>query len=99
MADENIAEWQHVFGVEAATIRCVLEAAKEGEISLPPRGERGPEGKLSAGGQFYSAEQIAEFLGENWSRQHVQRCLQVLDKMGDDILRRRSGIPVMDLEH
>jgi len=47
MADENIAEWAHVFGVEAATIRCVLVAAEAGEIELPPIGERGRNSPLA----------------------------------------------------
>lgn len=62
----------------------MLNAAEAGEISLPPGGERGPAGKLTAGGEFLPAHRIAEFLGENWSQQRVQRCLQVLEEMGDE---------------
>ena len=94
MADENIAEWAHVFGVEAATIRCVLVAAEAGEIELPPIGERGPRSteKLPAGGEFsYTAKSIANYLRGNWSEQRVQRCLQVLDKMGDEATETFSG--------
>jgi hypothetical protein len=91
MAEENLSEWEHNFGIEAGTIRSVLEAAEAGEISLPPKGKRGPAGKLSADGQFLSTDQIAEFLGGNWSRQRVHRCLQVLDQLGDEASKTFAG--------
>jgi len=94
------SEWEHDFGIEAATIRCVLVAAKAGEIELPPIGERGPRSteKLPAGGEFsYTAKSIANYLRGNWSEQRVQRCLQVLDKMGDEATETFSTTSPMRL--
>ncbi len=48
MADENLTEWAHDFGVESATIQSVLAAAAEGAIELPSVPRNTPIAKVSS---------------------------------------------------
>jgi hypothetical protein len=80
-----------VRGSDAQTIEDILEAAASGEITLPPVANRTGErfrtlDSPASGGVTvqYTAESLAQFLGgePNWSKQRVDRCLQVIDTIG-----------------
>jgi hypothetical protein len=85
----------------ANTAARALDAAEAREISLRPLGQgRRTDREVSASGHFEVASAaIGEFLGENWSRQRVHRCLQVLDKLGGEATETFAGTtPTMAAE-
>ncbi len=97
MADENLAEWAHDASIETATVKAVLTAAEEGQITLPEVPDKAPKSRIRkmsrAGAEDipYTAQTIADYLGANWSEERVGRCLSVFEELGDEATTIFSG--------
>lgn len=100
LAEENLREWDADFSVEVETIRAVLAAAEDGEISLRPHDPTKagkPARNITASGNIPDAA-IAEWLGGNWSQQRVNRCTSALRDLGDDVDELEGVSPTMAVE-